>query len=270
MTNNVNPLLQRLQIPGETVRLPSRGLFYTNGELSDDVIDGEVHVYPMTTYDEIVLKTPDMLLTGKAIVDVFSRRIPQIQKPYELLSKDVDFLITALRVISYGPMITLTFDHKCNTPNRPHDYEISLESIFKKAGSIDPTSIASDYTFVCESGQVVKFKPTSFASILELSQNLDKMPSPDEEKSELATMTEVQKAVLGVLINMIEEVDGVTDKQLIGEWVNALPASWIKSMSDAIDKTSNWGVQFLADIKCKDCGEICHVPFSANPVSLFS
>ena len=39
-----NPLLASLRIPGETFRLPSHGLFYTDGELDDSVVNGEVEV----------------------------------------------------------------------------------------------------------------------------------------------------------------------------------------------------------------------------------
>jgi len=39
-----NPLLENLRLPGETVRLPSGGMFYKNGELASHVNNGEIHV----------------------------------------------------------------------------------------------------------------------------------------------------------------------------------------------------------------------------------
>ena len=89
-----NPLLERIRIPGETFTLPSQGIFYKNGELDDDSKNGEVYIYPMVTYDEIVLKTPDKLFSGEAITEVFQRCVPQIKKPMELLAKDVDFIFS--------------------------------------------------------------------------------------------------------------------------------------------------------------------------------
>jgi len=261
MSDHSNPLLQRLQIPGETFRLPSQGLFYTNGELTDDVADGEVHVYPMTAFDEILFKTPDMLLSGKAVDEVFKRCIPQIVKPRELLSKDVDYLITCLRVITYGPDITLTFTHNC-AEAREHEYKTSLQTILRQAKSIDPTTITSVYTNTLANGQTVRLKPTTFQTILELNQNLGQ-----QDEDALASM---QNSMIKVLVDMIESVDGIQDKRLIDEWVRALPAGWVRTLSDSIDRVSDWGVEFKASAVCKDCGAEIEMPFSANPVSFFS
>jgi len=46
--NDINPLIERAYVPGETHTLPSGGLFYKNGELSNDVKNGEITVNPMT------------------------------------------------------------------------------------------------------------------------------------------------------------------------------------------------------------------------------
>ena len=62
-----NPLLSKLNMPGATFKLPSCGLFYTSGEITPDVVDGEVHVQPMTGYDELLLKSPDMLFSGQGV-----------------------------------------------------------------------------------------------------------------------------------------------------------------------------------------------------------
>jgi len=261
MSEVTNPLLARLQIPGETFRLPSHGIFYTNGELSDDVKDGEVHVFPMTAYDEIIFKTPDMLMSGKAIDEVFGRCIPQVKAPRQLLSKDVDFLITCLRVITYGPNITLTYRHDCDNAKQ-HEYTISLQNILRAAKSIDPTSIQSVFTVTMANGQVVKLRPTIFNTVLELNQNLN---SADED-----TLKDVQQKILRVLIDMIEAVDEITNPVFIAEWVAKISAGWVRFLSESIDKVSDWGVEFRTDVVCKDCGEAISIPFSANPVSFFS
>jgi len=263
MSETKNPLMQRLQIPGETFRLPSQGLFYTNSELTDDVTNGEVHVFPMTAYDEIVFKTPDMLLSGKAIDEVFQRCIPQIKKPRQLLSKDVDYLITCLRVITYGPEISLIYKHNCENAKQ-HEYKISLQDLLRKAKAIDPTTLTSVYAITLANGQQVKLRPTTFDTVLKLNQNLNK---PGDQSDEILAL---QKDMMQVLIDMIESVDEITDKEMISEWANALPAGWVRFMSESIDKVSDWGVEFKATAVCKDCGEPMEMPFSANPVSFFS
>jgi hypothetical protein len=262
MTESINPLLARLVLPGETFRLPSQGLFYTHGELSDEVKDGEVHVFPMTAYDEIVFKTPDMLLSGNAIDEVFKRCIPQILEPRKLLSKDVDYLITCLRVITYGSDITLTYQHTCEGA-KEREYTISLQDILRKAKSIDPTSLATTYTITMSNGQIVKVKPTTFNTILELNQNFN---NSDDDNS----IESIQHKIMKVLVDMIEAVDETTNRAHIEEWARKLPAGWVRFLSESIDKVSDWGVEFKAPAKCKDCGADMEMPFSANPVSFFS
>ena len=56
-----NPLLERIKLPGDSFALPSGGLFYGEGVLDPSVSNAEIHVHPMTTLDEITMKSPDLL-----------------------------------------------------------------------------------------------------------------------------------------------------------------------------------------------------------------
>ena len=103
-----NPLLKKIQLPGKRFRLPSRGLFYINGELDENVKEGEIEIFSMTTSDEVTLRSPEFLFSGEAIERVFLRCVPEIKKPLELLSKDVDFVLACLRIVSYGGTYNIT------------------------------------------------------------------------------------------------------------------------------------------------------------------
>ena len=100
--DTTNPLLKALLkvMPPTTIRLPSKGLLYKNGELDDEVIDGQIILYPMNTLDEIIIRNSDMLLQGTAIEQVIGRCAPQVKKPMELFSKDIDYILVFLRKIS--------------------------------------------------------------------------------------------------------------------------------------------------------------------------
>src|SRR5271170_226889 len=127
-TKPANPLLERIRMPGETFRLPSGALFYPteSGILDSTVTDGEVHIHPMTALDEIALKTPDLLFSGLAVIQVFGRCIPQIKDAKRLLAKDVDFLLVALRKVSYGPEMELSYTHDCEKA-KSHNYVASVD-----------------------------------------------------------------------------------------------------------------------------------------------
>src|ERR1700752_4066346 len=108
---NQNPLIKKISkiIQGNTIRLPSKGVFYKSNELDPEVKDGEIVLYPMTTLDEIIIRTPDMLFQGTAIEKIISRCAPQVKKPLELFAKDVDYILVMLRKLSYGDDIIIKF-----------------------------------------------------------------------------------------------------------------------------------------------------------------
>lgn len=270
-TVKVNPLLDRAVLPGETFRLPSQGLFYRNGELSDDVSSGEIHIRAMTAIDELVFKSPDMLFTGKAVNEVFARCVPQVLKPSQLLSKDVDYIIMCLRLVTYGPTISLSYTHECVAKKadgteivpKEHNYEVQLHPIVQKAKQIDPTSVIEQYTVTLPNNQVVRLKPITYSTMITLSQDVDlvnKSPSLEDLKN----------SVMTVIVDAIDSVDGISDKELISDWVNTLSAGWVRQITDAFNVTSDWGTENVVKQKCKDCGAEIELEFSINPISFFS
>ena len=75
--------------------MPSKGVYYPTGSITLDE-NGEVGVYPMTAKDEIVMKTPDALLTGKSTVEVIQSCIPAIKDAWQVPSIDVDTILIAI------------------------------------------------------------------------------------------------------------------------------------------------------------------------------
>jgi hypothetical protein len=262
-----NPLLERLRLPGETFRLPSMGVFYTNGELDESVSNGEIEVYPMTAMDEVILSTPDKLLSGKAIEEVFTRCIPQIKRPREMLSQDVDFIMVCLRMVSFGQSMSVVYKHICKEA-KDHTYEIDLQRLIKNTTSLDPTSLKIDYQVKMPNGQVVDLKPMTFGSIIELYETT-MLIKQNQDQGEL-TEKEMEKIIVGTLSNIIDRVDTVTDKKMIVEWVTKIPLGWKKQIEQSAQNVSKWGVDFKVARKCKDCGVEFETLVNTNPVSFFT
>ena len=61
-----DPLAKYYRMPGVHVRLPSNGAFMPPGSVQFTVT-GEVPIYPMRAADELLLKSPDALMSGYAI-----------------------------------------------------------------------------------------------------------------------------------------------------------------------------------------------------------
>lgn len=261
-TQQTNPLLQGLQrIPGETFRLPSLGMFYHNGELDPSVQDGEIHVYPMKTIDEILIKTPDKLFSGKAIEEVFNRCIPQVNKPLELLSADVDYLLVCLRKVSYGPEIVIPWQHDCEEAKQ-HDYQIDVEQFIHNAKTIDPTTTQQRYALNLENGQKITLVPPKFKDVLDLYQMMQLGENASEE--------EIEEHVINTLMGMIESVDDISQRKFIKEWLHQLPTSYVKEINNKTEEISDWGPNFETTVQCKDCGQDVQITTPINPVAFFT
>lgn len=262
MSKKVNPLLAGINnIPGETFRLPSGGLFYTNGEFDESVKDGEVHVYPMKTVDELIMKSPDKILTGKAIEEVFSRCIPDIKKPDELLAADVDYLLAAIRVVSYGDDAEITTTHTCDDA-KEHTYVVNIRDIIREGRELDPTSLDTNYKMKLEE-YTISIRPPKFRSVINLYQTISEefLKNADEE--------EVAIKMIQNLSDMIAEVNGTNDPEFILEWLTNIKAGWVNKISDFTRKTSNWGIEYTRDVKCKDCNEKFEISIPTNPITFF-
>lgn len=259
-----NPLLDRLRIPGETYRLPSQGLFYSDGELDESVRNGEVEVYPMTAMDEIILSTPDKLLSGKAMSEVLARCVPSVCKPEGLLSKDVDFLMACLRAVSFGASMTVNYTHNCKDA-KVHEYDVKLDQIIKTAKAIDPTTMKTDFDVMMPNGQNVLLTPLTYGSVIALYQTTAMIKTDEDLSAE-----EARSLIVGTLTSVIKSVDGDSDKQHIEEWVTQIPIGWKRMIESAAQKNNAWGIDFTSKHVCKDCGEEVEIEVTANPVSFFS
>ena len=262
-----NPLLARIQMPGETFKLPSGGLFYTNGELADHVKDAEVQVHPMTVLDEIMIKTPDMLFSGKAIQEVFGRCIQDVIKPNQLLAKDVDFLLLCLRKVSYGDTLEMEDVHydcpskKEGEDPEAHSYVIDINTFIKNSKLMDPTTTEQYFSIELPNQQKVNITPIRFADFVTLMQFQDNdIKTPEEQVVELC----------GTLANIIVNVDEITDKQMIIEWLEVIKPEYLKLLHNRLEDTVQWGPDFKYKYNCKDCGQAREVVAPMNPLAFFT
>lgn len=260
----VNPLVARVRLPGETFTLPSGGLFYTNGELDQSVNNAEVHVYPMTIIDEIVLKTPDLLFSGEAVRQVFSRCVPQVIKPLDMLAKDVDFLLLCLRKVSYGNSLEISATHQaCLSPNdkdTEHAYTIDVNHFISASKRIDPTSLSSLFGVTLANGQVVKIQPIRFKSFVKLMQSVQEEVSVEEEMNDL----------ICALGDVIIQVDEVVDRTNIEEWLRLISPADLILLNAGLEQTLVWGPDFTVDVQCKDCSESMSVVAHLSAITLFT
>ena len=294
MENNENPLLKKIRLPGKRFRLPSKGLFYHNGELDESVVDGEVEVFSMTTVDEITLRSPEFLYSGEAIERVFKRCVPEIKKPLKLLSRDVDYVLACLRVVSYGGIYQIdTYCPDCEEKQEQINEGRVKEFLEEVRVKAEEQEVAFDLAMLDEKVQnrlatLSNRRSTEHTYSIDLEgimQNNTTEISKEEYTKYNITLTNGQEICMTPLrmdsavaahqfqnndntldLTVIEEyvsfliactvlsVDGVTDWDNICEWAQALPLTFKREMEVKTKKFGSWGTDFTYVVKCKEEG----------------
>jgi len=130
--NQNNPLTKFMRQPKIYITLPSQGKYWPPGSITIPENE-QLAVYSMTAKDEMLFKTPDALMNGQAVVDVIQSCIPDIKNAWHTPSIDMDMILVAIRIATYGEKMTIT----ANVPgtNEEEDYDIDLHQFVDKVGN---------------------------------------------------------------------------------------------------------------------------------------
>jgi hypothetical protein len=185
-----NPLSQYFRQPSIYIKLPSQGQNYPQGSLTMTQ-NGEFPVYPMTAIDEITYRTPDALFNGQATVNVIQSCIPNIKDAWAVPSIDLDTILIAIRIASYGhEMEFVTNCPACqDTSERILDLRTMLDALR-----------APDYAEHITHGDLeIYFRPLSYKNLndnsqLQFEQQKLLQVIPDSTISEADKMTALTNA----------------------------------------------------------------------------
>jgi hypothetical protein len=157
-TKKVNPLLGHMRQPKVYIKLPSGGKYWKEGALNLSV-NGEYPVYSMTAKDELVLKTPDALMNGQAVVDVIQSCLPNVKDAWACPNIDVDVILIAIRIATYGHMMPLQVTHE-ELENGSEEFEVDLRTILDQLQA----DIAWDERIEVKENLVMYIKPVDYAT----------------------------------------------------------------------------------------------------------
>jgi hypothetical protein len=120
-----NPLTAYMRQPKIYITLPSGGEYWTPGSLKPSTT-GEYPVYSMTAQDELLLKVPDALMNGQAVVDVIQNCMPNVIDAWGCSTLDLDVILIAIRIATYSEIMTtpVTFGNDLEL-----DYQLDLRTV---------------------------------------------------------------------------------------------------------------------------------------------
>lgn len=256
-----NPLFRHFRQPSIYIKLPSGGKFWPEGSLNLS-LSGEVGIMPMSTKDEITLKTPDALLNGQGVVDVIQSCCPSIVNAWMMPSIDVDSVIIAIRIASYGNEMSV--ESSCPSCNEANDYAVDLSVILSNITA--PTYAEK----IPAEDLKIKLKPQAYyhanqSNMLEFQEQqilrtVSQMENNPEQvaqlfREQLDKIIELNIKLLTSSTDYIELPDGtiVSDEVFIDEFYSKCDSKIIKIIQERLKQLNvDAGIKPIP-VKCTHC-----------------
>ena len=261
---SVNPLAKHFRQPAIYLSLPSEGKYWEDGSL-DLPLNGQIAIYPMTTRDEIMIRTPDALLNGESMISVIQSCCPQIKDAWKMPSVDVDAVLVAIRIASYGQ--DMDIDSKCPNEACLHENSHSLDL----TGILDGLRAPNYNKKVSVEGLKIKLKPQSYfegnrTNLLNFEEQRllgvisnDEMPSDQKMKQfqeHMGRMVSLNLDIITAGTESIEIEDGtiVTDYNFIKEFYDNAGSKVINSVRKQFEEFAKTASLPQPKVKCEECG----------------
>ena len=219
---NINPYILELSQPNynapfDVIPLPSKGKTYKNRKES-------IKVAYMTTADENILTSPNLLQSGEFLSVFINRKILDPSLRYEdLLMGDRNAIMIWLRATGYGEMYPITV---LDDDNQVFDVEFNLNDLKIKELGVEPDEEGLfDYEFKLSKSHI-KFKLLTMGEIeaverILLKEKEDGMP--------------VNNQTIYFMERMIVQANGSRDKGYIKDFVASMRINDAKDFNEYVE-----------------------------------
>jgi hypothetical protein len=277
MQNSMNPLSKHFRQPSVYLKLPSGGKYWPEGTINLPA-NGEVPIMPMTTKDEITIRTPDALMNGQGVVDLIQSCCPNITNAWAMPTIDSDALLVAIRIATNGSAMDI--DSKCphcESENR-HGFDLNNYLLRIRAPDYNKTHVIDGLTF--------KFKPINYLqytknSLIEFESQkiMDMALDPDIPLESKKAQFDVQlQNIIKLTHNMISQntesittEDGivVTNHEHIVEFYDNANKNIIREVQDIIIEINDSVKQQSTKVQCESCEKSYEVAVTFDYANFF-
>ena len=240
--SNINSYIVELSQPNynspfDVIPLPSEGKLYKNKKQN-------VKVSYMTTADENILTSPNLIQSGEFLEILINRKVLEPELRYkDLHVGDRNAIMLWLRATGYGEMYPVTiFDEN----NQPFDTEINLNELKYKPLGVEPDSEGLfDFVMPLSKAQI-KFRLLTCGDV----DNIESMVENDK-KNELP----INNSNTYAMQSMIVEVNGSRDKELVKSFVSNLRIKDAKDFNEYVEKIES-GVDLNITVQTPGGGSV--------------
>lgn len=233
-----------LDIPIESVPLPSRGIIYPqdSGFYSKETLD----IKPMTAREEDILTSRAYIKNGTVLTELMkSCLVDKSINPDNLISGDRNALLVSLRITGYGADYDVEVDcPECGAKNK-QTFDLSTLKI--KRLEVDPV----------EAGQNL-FELT--LPVTKKNVRVRFLTGNDEQEMMIVAQRrkksgfETTSTVTDRLSRSIVSIDGIKDKNKINAFVRNIPARDSLALRKFLDKYEP-GIEMKSWMTCTSCHE---------------
>lgn len=232
-----------LDIPVETVPLPSNGLVYP----TDTTLHGRetVEIRAMTAREEDILTSKAYLKKGTVISELIkSCLIDKSIDVRDLLTGDRNALMVAIRITGYGA----EYDAEMECPEcgakAPHNFDLGQLPL--KRLEVSPVSLGQNlFEFLLPvSKKLVKFRFLT-------GRDEEEIVTTSEKQKKLGLSTDA--TITTSLLYSIVSIDGIEDRSKIASFVRMMPARDSLALRNYI-KDNEPGIVMKQETTCPACG----------------
>lgn len=272
-----NPLKQYFRQIKLYLKLPSGTSYYKPGTVTFTEM-GEIGVMPMTGKDELILKNPDALLNGQALIEVIRSCVSGVADPTALLTNDVDALITAIRYATFNDK--LETELVCPTCGHENVFKLDLQYCLDNMSYLE-----KEYVVNLESGLSVFVKPYGFPELLKglhaqfeqskLTRAVESDSITEEQRLKIFAdaFKELSLVTYSLMCNsVVKVVDesksiNVDDREFIKDFLQNIDKKSSDAISDLIKEINKIGIKRTFIAKCDKCSHEWENEIDFNPVN---
>lgn len=232
-----NPLQSYFRKPKLSIVLPSHGQWYPENSLQLNA-EGKLDIYAMTASDDIKMRTGDPTFSGKTICEVVKSCCPGILEPDHIPNVDIDSILLAIRIASFGNIIEFTLA----VPNTTLTRKVTMDGIqLLKAFNHSPTLWDDSVTIIDEDGQslALTLLPLPMYEIFAMTkkmfqnqQQLNKVIQNDtisDEEVFRKNLSDITQNAIEITCNSIKSIKIVTNtNEVIADLVKENPQDLIQ------------------------------------------
>lgn len=239
---NTNPLAGLMRQPKVYIKLPSGGQYWEPGSL--EITDnGEYPVYSMTAQDELLLKVPDALMNGQAVVDVIQHCMPNVKNAWKVPNLDMDVILIAIRIATYGEKMSIPVKIKDFDSEYSLDLRVLIDQLNSQITWQEAVPINSDITVYVRPinyKQMTESALQTFETqkILQLVNN-DDIPEEQKIAAFKDSFAKLNQITIGVVSGSVYKIDSsqgsTSDARHIQEFMSNVDKEVFDKVKNHID-----------------------------------